>query len=441
VLRFRFGALLVALTVVCAGCSSGKPKAAPSPAPYVKTALVERGTIHPTLIVAGVVAPLRQVGVTADLTEPIADVYVQEGDRVHAGQPLARLVTDDLEASLASAERTTAENEQRYAQAAYTVNATNASDVSAIRSARAAVHQAQVSLAGALTDLKRYETLEAQGYLAPQSVDQQRTTVASDQASVNSAQATLNQAVASQQANGLGNTAGAQQSSLQSDRAAADASAATVEQLRRQLARAAIVSPVDGIVDAVNANPGEYPTERQLFTIEQISSVFAILPTSTTQIVQVPTGAKTSVEVTGASRKLSGKVAAVLDEVEPGTTNFTVKVLVPNSDSYLRAGMPVTGDIDLTPVSGLEVPVTAYVDDTRTTVYTVENGIIKTTNVREIQDDGKDAIVTGLSAGQRIVLDVGSATVGNGDKISLRPPPSPSPSPGDKASPAASDTP
>jgi len=428
VASIRFDAVTLSLALLCAGCSSSSnanAKPSPSPGPHVATEKVKSGVIHPSLQVAGVVTPFRQVGIAADLTEPIGDVDVQEGDRVHAGQALAHQITDDLEAQLVSAQRTVAEDVARYAQAAYQTNATNAQDAAAIRSAQATLHQARVGLDGAETDLKRYEALEAQGYLAPQTVDQQRTSVAGDTAAVNSAQASLNQAVENARANGSGNDAGVQQAELQSARAAADAAQATVEQLRRQIGRAAIISPLDGIVDAVNANPGEYPSGRQLFTIEQTSSVYALLPTSTAQVVQIRTGAAVTLTTAGTERKDSGKVVAVLDQLQPGTTNFTVKVLVPNPDGHLRAGMPVNGDIALPAVSGIEIPVTAFIDDTHASVYVVDDGVVKTTTVRDVQDDGTNAIVTGLTAGTVIVSDVDSVDVGNGDRITTGGTPAP----------------
>ncbi|HEV8022355.1 MAG TPA: efflux RND transporter periplasmic adaptor subunit [Candidatus Lustribacter sp.] len=421
----RFDAVTLLLLVLAAGCSSASGAGArpsPSAGPYVATVVAETGTIHPTLQIAGVVTPYRQVGIAADLSEPIGNVYVQEGDHVRAGQPLANLITDDLEAQLASAQRTVAEDVARYAQAAYQVNATNAQDVVAIRSAQDTLHQAQVSLNGARTDLKRYEDLEAQGYLAAQVVDQQRTTVAADQAAVRTAQGTLDQAVANARANGRGNNAGVQQSELDSARATADAAQATVEQLRREIGRAAIVSPLDGIVDAVNANPGEYPSGRQLFTIEQMSSVYALLPTSTADVVQIRSGAPVTLLAAGATRKDQGKVAAVLDALQPGTTNFTVKVLVPNPDGHLHAGMPVTGTVALPAVTGIEIPIAAFIDDTHDGVYAVEADTVKTTTVREVKDDGTHAIVTGLSAGTRIVSNVDAVNVGNGDRVDTTPP-------------------
>ncbi len=416
----RWGAVSLGFLVLIAGCSSANGAGArpsPSAGPQVATTVAETGTIHPSLQIAGVITPYRQVGIAADLAEPIGEVDVEEGQHVHAGQPLAHLITDDLEAQLASARRTVAEDVARYAQAAYQTGATNAQDEAAVGSAQAMLHQAGVSLDGARTDLKRYEALEAQGYIAPQTVDQQRTTVAADIAAVNAAQATLNQAVANARANGRGNTAGVQQAALQSARAAADAGQATVEQLRRQIGRAAIISPLDGIVDAVNANPGEYPSGRQLFTIEQTSSVYALLPTSSAQVVQIRTGAPASLAAAGGTIKDSGHVVAVLDALQPGTTNFTVKVLVPNADGHLHPGMPVSGTVALPAVSGIDIPVSAFVDDTHASVYVVDDGVVKSATVHEVKDDGTHAIVTGLAAGTTIVSDVDSANVGNGDRI------------------------
>jgi multidrug efflux pump subunit AcrA (membrane-fusion protein) len=415
----RFDTVVLCLVLLCAGCSrsGASAKPSPSPGPHVDTAVVKQGTIHPVLQIAGVITPFRQVGIAADLTEPIGDVDVQEGDHVRVGQPLAHLITDDIEAQLASAQRTTAEDVARYAQAAYQTDATNAQDVTAIRSAQDTLRQARVSLTGATTDLKRYQALEDQGYMAAQTVDQQRTTVAADTAAVSTAQSALNQAVANARANGRGNNAGMQQAELQSARAAADAAQATVEQLRREIGRAAIISPLDGVVDAVNANPGEYPSGRQLFTIEQISSVYALLPTSTAQVVQIQNGAPVALTTTASARKDSGKVVAVLDALQPGTTNFTVKVLVPNPDGHLHAGMPVTGIVALPPVSGIEIPITAFVDDTHDGVYTVVNDVVNTTNVQEVKNDGTNSVVTGLNAGATIVSNVDQASVGNGDRI------------------------
>src|ERR1700736_1396404 len=111
-----------ALIVLCAGCATRaarKPMQSATPPPAVETVVAHRGVVRPTLQIGGIITPYRQVGIAANLAEPIGEVNAQEGQSVRAGQTLARLVTDDLEAQLASAERVAAEDVERYKQTAY----------------------------------------------------------------------------------------------------------------------------------------------------------------------------------------------------------------------------------------------------------------------------------------------------------------------------------
>lgn len=363
------------------------------------------------------------MAVTADLSEPISEVDVVEGQQVRAGEVLARLLVDDLEAQLVSAERVVSEDAARLSQAVYQAAATTSANSSSVVAARSSLRQAQVNLAGAETDLRRYLELSRSGYIAAQTVDQQRVTVDADRQAVAAAEATLASAITNNNANGSGFNAGIQQQELEAARSAVDAAQATVNQLKLEIGRAVIVAPVGGTVESVNANPGEYPASRQLFTIEQNDQVYALLPAATAQVVSVQRGAGASVEVNASYsanprvHKDHGIVDAVLDQIQPGTTNFTIKVLVGNADHHLHAGMPVNGFVDLPPARGLIVPTTAFIDDTRTTLYTVDGGVVHQKSVTEVADDGANAVVTGVSNGELVVKSVNSTTVGNGDRV------------------------
>ena len=382
-----------------------------------------RGTIAPSVQIAGVIAPYRQVAVTANLSEPLSEVDVVEGQSVRAGQVLARQLVDDLEAQLASSERVVSEDAARYAQTQYQTTATTAQNNTTVAAARNALREAQVTLAGAQTDLRRYQSLSAGGYLPQQTLDQQRVVVATDLQAVEAARANLQAAVVNATSSGNGADAGSQLQEIEAARQAVVAAQETVNQLKAEIARAVITAPVDGIVDSVNANPGEYPSGRQLFTIEQNDRVYAVLPAATAQVVNVRRGAGASVEVNTSYsanprwHKDHGVVDAVLDQVQPGTTNFTVKVLVDNADQHLHAGMPVNGFVDLPTVSGVIIPVTAFIDDTRTTAYTVAGGVVHEKQVNDVADDGAEAVVTGIAAGELVIKNVTATSVGNGDKV------------------------
>jgi multidrug efflux pump subunit AcrA (membrane-fusion protein) len=105
----------------------------------------------------------------------------------------------------------------------------------------------------------------------------------------------------------------------------------------------------------------------------------------------------------------AGRVVAVLGQVTPGSTNFTVKVLVSNPDGKLQSGIPVTAVATLPAVTGVGIPTTAFLDDTHTTVMLADDELVdvvaKTVKVREIGSNGTTSIVTGLKSGDSVVAN------------------------------------
>ena len=112
----------------------------------------------------------------------------------------------------------------------------------------------------------RDQQLISNGYVAQQTVDQQATIVANDRSAVRTAQATLQSALTNQSVNGT-NDQGLQAANVAAAAAEARAARATVQQaqaavqqLQTQIGKAAIVSPIEGVVVNRNLNPGEYPS-------------------------------------------------------------------------------------------------------------------------------------------------------------------------------------
>jgi len=119
--------------------------------------------------------------------------------------------------------------------------------------------------------------------------------------------------------------------------------------------------------------------------------------------------------------QLTGNVVGVLNQIQPGSTQFQVKVLLQNRDQKLRPGMPVQGSITLPAVRGIRIPQTAFTYDNHDAVQIVEPAsTVKTVKVSEIASDGTSAVVTGLKAGMRIVGN-GQSSIGDGEKVSYQP--------------------
>jgi RND family efflux transporter MFP subunit len=434
-----FAALaVVALVATAAGCAhrgaaGGRTRAGAAPNP-IPTATARATTVHSTVSISGVIAPLQNVAITSQLTEPADTVSVNEGDHVRAGEVIAVLDTTDLRAQLAQAQatvqtdiRTAASADAKVAQARYTQTLNIGQSGDQVRSAAAALAQARQTLANDQLNLQRDRQLLASGYIAQSQYDQLATQVANDQAAVRSAQAALDTARTSQSVNGTQNQ-GLQAANVASAQADANASHATIGQaqaqvrnLQAQIAKATIVSPVEGVVVNRNLNPGEYPGGRTLFTIQQLSRVYATLNASSSDTFSIPVGAPVTVSVSGnGGRTYRGTVVAVLGQVTPGSTDFTVKVLLANPDGKLQSGLPVSAVASLPAVSGVGIPTAAFLDDTHTTVMIADDELVdvvaKTAHVQEVASDGTTSIVRGLKAGQAVVAN-GQLGITDGQSI------------------------
>ena len=168
-------------------------------------------------------------------------------------------------------------------------------------------------------------------------------------------------------------------------------------------------------------NPGEYPGTRQLFTLQQVDRVYAVLHGSSAQVAQVATGATATI-VTSDTRhtRYVGHVVGILNQISPGSTDFQVKVLLQNPGQRLRPGAVVSGTIAGPAVNGIRVPETAFTDDNHSSVLVVGgDNTVQTTHVTELGNNGATAVVAGLQPGVHVVSD-GQASVGDGQKVSLR---------------------
>jgi RND family efflux transporter MFP subunit len=400
--------LLIAVLLL-AGCGQhgnrrgARVGATPNPVP---TAAAKRTTVHATTTISGVIAPLQNVAITSQLAEPADAVNVNEGDLVRAGQVIAVLDTADLRAEVAQAQatiltdqRTAESDDAKVVQAKYTQKLNIGQSSDTVRSAQAAVVAAQSTLKNDQLTLSRDAQLLAnlasaitnQQVTGTTTVGLQAADVASAAADARAARAQIGQAVAQ------------------------------VQQFEASIVKATITSPVNGVIINRNMNPGEYPGSRTIFTIQELDNVYAELNASSSDTFAIPVGAPVSVSVAGnGTRTYNGKVVAVLGQVTPGSTNFTVKVLIQNADNKLQSGLPVTGTASLPGVSGIGIPTTAFLDDSHTTVMIADDEVVDTVaklvHVHELGSDGKTSIVSGLKAGQ-VVISNGQLGVTDGQSL------------------------
>lgn len=414
------GPLLLGPAFVLAGCGHKAQTAAQ--VPFVATTVAAQGTIAPAEALPGLIAPYENVAIQSTLSEPADDVYVLEGDRVRNGQVLAVLDTADLRAQLDSDIATARSAAANTTHTVYSGSLSISQGVDQLHSAQAALQQTQKTLAFDTLTLQRDQQLLSSGFIAQQTVDQQETTVHNDQQALRSAQANLSAARSNVQANGPSlNAPGLQQSSVEQSKAQEQVALANAQQVRVQIEKATIVAPIDGVVVNRNLNPGEYPGTRQIFTLQQVDPLYAILQGSGAQVAQIPQGARADVTVSDlGGAQVSGPVVGILNQIVPGSTNFEVKVQLDNRNRKLRPGMAILGHVHLPPVNGIRVPVTSFTNPNHDRVLTVDDqGTVHTAQVVEVADDGTTAVVNGIAAGTRVVSD-GQSSVGDGEKVAFK---------------------
>jgi multidrug efflux pump subunit AcrA (membrane-fusion protein) len=444
----RGAVVAIAAALFVAGCSKAAPPPRTISAARIPVTAAATGSVTPQSTLGGLIVPFQNVQIVSTLVEPVNAVYVVEGDRVHKGQVLAQLDTKDLQAQLLSLQGTIAADEAKTRQTVLQSGLTISQNGNSINAAQATLRQVQQTLANDTANLNRNMQLMKQGYLSQQAYDNQNSLVTNDGQAVRSAQVALQNLQTQVKTNGT-TTTGLQGATVEAVRADEQIAQGQVQQVRVQIAKAAIVSPIDGVVVNRNLNPGEYPGTRQLFTLQQTDKVYAVLNGSGAEIVGVQKGSP--VRIVASDRNTMrgmARVSAVLDQVTPGSTNFIIKAVLANPTDSFRSGMVVTGVVSRPTTTGVMIPRTAFNDDTQTTVQTIVKSdvasgadgrgglggppagaaappdatatpgpdgtpprrrgppqMIKTIPVVMVAEDGKNAVVQGLQNGQTVVIN------------------------------------
>ena len=174
----------------------------------------------------------------------VQDVLVRDGDFVSAGQPLAHMQIDTLQAqrSEAEAQHQQAINTEASAKAQIALRESDQ------RAAEAVVAQREAELDAARRRLTRSQTLAKEGASSMQELDDDRARVKSAQASVAAAKAQVSAAAAAVTA------ARAQQTGSQS---AIAATQATIDRVQADIKDSTLTAPRAGRVQFRVAQPGE----------------------------------------------------------------------------------------------------------------------------------------------------------------------------------------
>jgi HlyD family secretion protein len=274
-------------------------------------------------------------------------VHVREGDRVQAGQELARLESSELEARRSAAEAQVAGAEAALAEL---VSGPRPQEIA---HARAALAAAEERHRDAVRDADRLRRLYAGGAVSREALDKAETQLAVLAAQVTQAQEQLETLVR-----------GTRTERLAAARAQLQQARAQLGQVEAQLANARVSAPWSGLVTVRHREPGEaVPAGAPVVTVTDLEDRWVRIYVPEADVARIAEGQDARISADGyPDRSYEGSVIHIASEAEFTPRNvqtpeertklvYAVKVRVTrDAEHHLKPGLPV--DVLLTPRPG-----------------------------------------------------------------------------------------
>ena len=281
---------------------------------------------------------IRQANVGFRVTGRVKEMKLEEGDVVHAGDPIAQL--DDVpyqdQVNLAQAQ-------VAQAQAAYSkmVNGYRAEE---IEQARAQLAQAKANYQNALRNFERQDTLQQGHVISKSDYDSALASRDSLKGQVDLAQANLDLELA-----------GNRVEDIDSAKAQLDNAKANLTMAQQNLSDCQLLAPVDGVIITRAVEPGTIvATSSVIYSICQNEPVWVRTYVDERDLGRIYPGMKALVSNdTDPNRPYIGQIGFISPVAEFTPKNvetrelrtdlvYRLRVIISKPDRYLRQGMPVT---------------------------------------------------------------------------------------------------
>lgn len=322
----RASAIVLAATTMLAACGGhgGRQQQHGPMALNVDVARATQQTIATYLPLDGQIAPLEESTLSFQQSGPIAAIYVNQGDRVTAGELVARIDPATLQAQLAQAEAQAAQARAQAESSRLTVPITQTQTSQAMQSAKAALQSAQLTY-------NQDQSLYKQGYVSLSQLQ-------SAQSAYVAAKTQYETAVGNQQNTKVSG------SQAQAAGAAYQAAEANVNTLKTEISQTALYAPYDGVVTARLTDPGAMASPSvPVLKIANINPVWVNVNVPDNDLQYVHTGTRVTFTVGQlGNRQFTGRIDTVNATPTQGTLSYEAQIREPNPNDELRGGMLVS---------------------------------------------------------------------------------------------------
>jgi multidrug efflux pump subunit AcrA (membrane-fusion protein) len=354
-----------------------------------------------------ILAPVAQAAISPKITAPVRKFYVQRGSHVKAGQLLATIENRDLEAAVT-------DNQGAF-------DAADATYQTAVKAQVPEDYQkAQLDLAQAKANLDLNNSivasrkqLFAEGALSGRDLDTSQAALVQAQAAYDTAKQHLD---SMQQVS--------REAAIKAAKGQLESARGKYQGAEADLSYSEIRSPIAGVVTDRPLYAGETAASgAPLITVMDTSALLAKIHLSQPQAQLLKIGDPATVAVPGLDVPIAGKIALISPALDPGSTTVEVWVRLENPKGQLRPGTAVHVSIaGRTAPKALVLPTESIVVATsgKPTVMVIgSDGVAHQTAVETgITDAGQTQILSGLTAGQRVVT-TGAASLDDGTHVKV----------------------
>lgn len=316
-----FAIVLCALAAVTDGCKKADDTAE-KPVAVVQAEHPTTGTITEEIGADATLAPVAQAAILPKIIAPIRKFYVQRGSHVAAGQLVATLENQDLQA--AAIDSGGAYDAAKGTYAAATQSAVPEEQTRA----RLDVEQAKATLDLDNSVAAARKQLLAEGAIPGRDYDTARATAQQAQAAYD---------IAKQKYESLQKVGTS--ASLQSAKGQLESAKGKYLGAEAQLSYTNVRTPIAGVVTDRALFPGETPAAgAPIVTVMDTSAMIAKLHVAQALAQQLKIGSAAEVEVAGMDEPMEARVSLISPALDPGSTTVEIWLRIDNSAGRLKAG-------------------------------------------------------------------------------------------------------
>jgi len=416
----------ILLLLFVPGCT-GRP--ASRTQQLVKVARAQHGELPEVVSFGGHLRALRRASVSPNESGVVADIYVNEGDRVSAGQPLLKLDIQDLrdriqaQISIVAAARSRVDElESQVTLSRVDLDSSVRQSQLTVRQERINLEEARVRLTSMNSDLKRKRELYAGKAIPYTQIEAAQLTcrLGEDQVlvaeqRVAAAEQTLITARASAPKIAV------QSAQVRSARSALDLAEDQLEALQAALARSVVRSPIAGSVVTVSAAPGQSVSAAgaPLFLIVDNASVEFLASVDQHTFKLIRDGASLSLTPLGApDETFEARMSNVIPSWDDKTRTVRVRFRVTGGGGGLMDGLAVRAHLQARAHTGVLIPRDALATDpSGKYVVVVRDHTAHRQRVVVGYEDERNALITrGITAGEWVAAD-GAPDLTDGQRV------------------------